>query len=86
MEDYLHGLKKLIGYFATGIMALLFFGITGWLLLLFIGYSYLQGDSSDNTQSTSNAQPTVGYSQQSQIIEGGKLPPEQVTTPIKQGE
>jgi hypothetical protein len=84
MNDYVHGLKKLIGYFATGIMALLFFGITGWLLLLFVGYSYLQGGSANSDNNTvESSQQTTGYPQQSQIVEGGKLPPEQVTTPIK---
>ena len=42
MDDLTNGFRKWIGYIATGISALIFFGVTGWLALVFAGYFYLK--------------------------------------------
>lgn len=34
--------KKWLGYFATGLIALIIFGITGWFALIAGGYAYLE--------------------------------------------
>jgi len=34
--------KKWVGYFATGLIALIVFGIVGWIVLVTTGYLYLE--------------------------------------------
>lgn len=55
MDDVLYAFKKWLGYFATGLIALLFFGIAGFFILMFAGYSYLNDlREADNEQPTNN--------------------------------
>jgi hypothetical protein len=42
MDDLTNGFRKWIGYIATGITTLIFFGVTGWLALVLVGYVYLK--------------------------------------------
>lgn len=88
MGDFTNALRKWLGYLATGATILLFFGITGWLALVFAGYAYLQLLWKENP-----VRPQQAQTQQAQNImdstnqiestdEAGKLPPNQQIQPI----
>lgn len=82
MGSMTHGLYKWAGYLAKGAAILVFFGITGWLALVFAAYAYLQLLWSQNpSPQQTNTTQTVISQPENDIV--GKLPPNRVTPPIR---
>ena len=83
MGNFSHGLTKWFGYLAKGAMALVFFGITGWLALLFAGYAYLQLLCKENPlpRQTNLTEVTQVETNTNPLVD--KLPPNRVTPPIR---
>jgi hypothetical protein len=42
MTEMSDSFKKWLGYFATGFIALIIFGVVGWIALITTGYVYLE--------------------------------------------
>jgi hypothetical protein len=55
MDDIIHGIKKWLHYFSIGCFALFMFGITGWGILMIVGYGYLNHLHSARSQQIPNA-------------------------------
>lgn len=83
MGNISYGLTKWFGYLAKGAMALVFFGITGWLALLFAGYAYLQLLWKEHPlpRQTNTTEISQVTNDNNYLVD--KLPPNRVTPPIR---
>lgn len=86
MDEIINGIKKWLRYFSIGCFVMVVFGLSGWGILMIVGYSYLDHLYSTRdeyipnypVQNTPNPNIVAHYNN-SNTTEVGKLPSNQVT-------